>query len=200
MEYKFIGIIPAIGKENLRKICGKPLVGWSIEAAQQARGLDEIVVLTDDKDIGAYARKLGCRYKTVKSKTYLPALREIYRSKSYGGDFDGVVILHPSNPIRIGDIIDRAINTFKNTRADSVATGYMCEDFKWGEVWKSYFINDWCVEVHRIETVLDEDKLKGARCVNLVVSECYNHRIKTKYDFIKVEALMKYIYKTYGVL
>ena len=51
---KTLGIIPARGgskrlpRKNMRLLAGKPLVAWSIEAAQQARRLDRVVVSSDE--------------------------------------------------------------------------------------------------------------------------------------------------------
>ena len=54
---KFLGIIPARGgskrlpKKNIKELCGRPLVEWSIEAAKQSKYVDSIVVSSDNKNI-----------------------------------------------------------------------------------------------------------------------------------------------------
>jgi N-acylneuraminate cytidylyltransferase len=60
-----VAIIPARGgskripRKNIRPFHGKPIMAWSIEAAQNAGCFDHIVVSTDDEEIAALARTLG---------------------------------------------------------------------------------------------------------------------------------------------
>lgn len=61
-----IGIICARGnskrlpKKNTLEICGKPLIQWSIEAAQQSR-LEDIYVSTEDVEIADISKQLGAK-------------------------------------------------------------------------------------------------------------------------------------------
>ncbi len=58
-------MIPARGgskripRKNIRLFCGKPMIAWSIEAAQTANCFDRIFVSTDDQEIAAIATGLG---------------------------------------------------------------------------------------------------------------------------------------------
>lgn len=58
-------VIPARGgskripRKNIREFCGKPMIAWSIEAAQESACFECIVVSTDDEEIAAVARQLG---------------------------------------------------------------------------------------------------------------------------------------------
>lgn len=60
-----IAIIPARGgskripRKNIRKFRGKPMIGWSIEAALSCGCFDHVVVSTDDEEIADIARNLG---------------------------------------------------------------------------------------------------------------------------------------------
>ena len=46
--------------KNLRPLRGRPLIGWTIAAAQASRRLDRVVLSSDDPDIIAAAETLGC--------------------------------------------------------------------------------------------------------------------------------------------
>ena len=52
-----LGVIPARGgskgiiRKNIKSICGKPLVAWSIAAAQKSKLLDDFIVSTEDEEI-----------------------------------------------------------------------------------------------------------------------------------------------------
>nr|VFK27762.1 MAG: N-acylneuraminate cytidylyltransferase [Candidatus Kentron sp. MB]VFK30248.1 MAG: N-acylneuraminate cytidylyltransferase [Candidatus Kentron sp. MB]VFK75150.1 MAG: N-acylneuraminate cytidylyltransferase [Candidatus Kentron sp. MB] len=60
-----IAIIPARGgskrilRKNIRDFCGKPMIAWSITAAQESGLFDCIIVSTDDKEIADIAKVWG---------------------------------------------------------------------------------------------------------------------------------------------
>ena len=60
-----LSVIPARGgskrvpRKNIRDFCGKPMIAWSIEAAQRSGCFDRIAVSTDDAEIAEVARAFG---------------------------------------------------------------------------------------------------------------------------------------------
>jgi CMP-N-acetylneuraminic acid synthetase len=60
-----LAIIPARGGskgvpgKNIRKLAGKPLIAYSIEAALESEHVDHVVVSTEDEQIAAAAREWG---------------------------------------------------------------------------------------------------------------------------------------------
>lgn len=60
-----LAVIPARGgskripRKNIRTFCGRPMIAFSIAAAQDSGCFDRIVVSTDDDEIAALARDLG---------------------------------------------------------------------------------------------------------------------------------------------
>jgi N-acylneuraminate cytidylyltransferase len=60
-----IAIIPARGgskripRKNIKDFCGKPIIAWSIEAAQNSKLFDHIIVSTDDVEIADVAKVWG---------------------------------------------------------------------------------------------------------------------------------------------
>lgn len=60
-----VAIIPARGgskripRKNIREFCGKPIIGWSIEAAKASGCFDKVIVSTDDDEIASIAQKYG---------------------------------------------------------------------------------------------------------------------------------------------
>ena len=67
-----IAVIPARGgskritKKNIRPFFGKPIIGWTIEAARDSGCFDKIVVSTDDDEIAQVARSLGAEVPFVR--------------------------------------------------------------------------------------------------------------------------------------
>lgn len=100
----------------MRMIDGKPLIYYSIEAAQQSKILDAFVVDTDDDNIANIASEAGAL--VLKRPTELAqdhssvvdvALRVINKFEEKGETFDIIVLLQPTSPIRTGNNIDEAI-------------------------------------------------------------------------------------------
>ncbi len=60
-----IALIPARGgskripRKNIKFFCGKPIIAWSIEAAQTTGVFDAVIVSTDDDEIASVARAHG---------------------------------------------------------------------------------------------------------------------------------------------
>ena len=60
-----IAVIPARGgskripRKNVRAFAGRPMIGWSIEAALRSDLFDQVVVSTDDDEIASIALQEG---------------------------------------------------------------------------------------------------------------------------------------------
>jgi len=117
---RVIAIIPARGGskglpgKNIRPLCGKPLIAWSIERALQSHYVDAVVVTTDNQEIADVALRYGAEVPFLRPAhlasdtatsvdTVLHAL-DHYRD-TLGKTFDYVVLLEPTSPLReVGDI------------------------------------------------------------------------------------------------
>lgn len=60
-----LAVIPARGgskripRKNIKPFCGKPMIAWSIEAALESGCFDQVIVSTDDEEIGKVAIQHG---------------------------------------------------------------------------------------------------------------------------------------------
>ena len=132
-----IGIIPARGGskglpgKNIRPMCGKPLIAWTIEKALQSRHLDVVMVSTDSLEIAAIAREHGAEVPflrpadlatdTANSYDVIRHALGYYR-QSVGRDFVYTALLEPTSPLREDDDIDRVLAALD-------ARGFRPEDF-----------------------------------------------------------------------
>jgi CMP-N-acetylneuraminic acid synthetase len=114
-----IALIPARGGskglpgKNIRPICGKPLIAWSIQRGLESKIVDCVCVSTDSEEIAAVARMAGADVPFLrpaslaadKSPT-LPAVEhalDFYATQ--GRRFDYIILLEPTSPLRHpGDI------------------------------------------------------------------------------------------------
>lgn len=73
-DIKTLAIIPARGgskglpRKNILPLCGKPLLAYSIEAAQAASRVDRIVVSTEDEEIAEVALRYGAEVPFLRPK------------------------------------------------------------------------------------------------------------------------------------
>jgi N-acylneuraminate cytidylyltransferase len=119
-----LAIIPARGgskglpRKNLRPLAGHSLLAWSIAAAHEARGLDAVVVSTDDEEIAAVAEALGAEVPFIRPSDLarddtpdLPvfehALRWLERDRGWAPEL--VVQLRPTSPFRPAGMVDEAL-------------------------------------------------------------------------------------------
>ncbi len=135
-----LAVIPARGGskrlpgKNLKPLCGKPLIAWSIEAAKQSRHIDCTVVSTDDPAIADAARKYGAETPFIRPSnlaTDTSGTVEVieHALKWYENElnrrFDFVVLLQPTSPLRTAEEIDEAVELLKKKGADAVIS--VCE-------------------------------------------------------------------------
>jgi CMP-N,N'-diacetyllegionaminic acid synthase len=134
---RILGFIPARGgskgvyKKNIRLVNGKPLLAYSIENALGSKYIDRVVVSTDDAEIADVSRRYGAvvipRPKKIsgdKSPTYDAIFHAVDWLKERNEDFDVVVVIEPTSPLRKNDDLDNAITLFlKNiSTADSLVS------------------------------------------------------------------------------
>ena len=125
---KILAIIPARGGskglpgKNIKPLCGKPLIGWSIEQAQASEYIDEIFVSTDSREIATVAERYGIKVHflrpselatdTSPSSAFVLHTIDYYRNK--GQEFDYILLLEPTSPLRDVDDINIAIEQLLN--------------------------------------------------------------------------------------
>lgn len=120
--------------KNIDKICGKPLIVWSIEQAKKSKLVDEIVVSTDCDNIASVSRDNGAKVyfmrpdhlsddESGKWQVWQHAITE-YR-KITGNDMDIFLDLDCTSPLRNVSDIDNAINLYISSNVDAVFS--ICE-------------------------------------------------------------------------
>lgn len=135
---KVMAIIPARGGskrlpgKNLLLLNGKPLIGWTIEAAQKSKYIDTILVSTDDQKISDISQQFGIKIPELRpemlaSDTASTQSVVFYTLEKFGKDIDIVMILQPTSPLRTSEHIDEALELFIQKEAFSVVSVTPCE-------------------------------------------------------------------------
>jgi CMP-N,N'-diacetyllegionaminic acid synthase len=130
-----LAVIPARGgskgvpQKNIRALGGRPLIGYTIAAAQEARRLARTIVSTDDAEIAEVARGLGAQVPFLRpadlasdSARAIPVLQHALAAceAEDGRRYDAVLMLQPTTPFRTAADIDAAVELLERTGADSV--------------------------------------------------------------------------------
>lgn len=136
MKKKILGIIPAragskgIKDKNIINLNGKPLIAHSIEVGLKSKYIDKVVVTTDGEEIAKVARKYGAEVPFLRpndlaldtSKTIDAVIHCIDELKKLGEEYDYIVLLQPTQPLRQAWHIDEAIELIMNKNEDALVS------------------------------------------------------------------------------
>lgn len=133
---KILAVIPARGgskgvaRKNIRPVCGKPLIAYTIETALAARNLlHRSIVSTDDPEIKAIACEYGADVPFLRPPELagdrvptLPVLQHAVRfvEEADGVALDWVLLLQPTAPLRVIEDIEASVTLAHQNSCDSV--------------------------------------------------------------------------------
>lgn len=120
---RVLGVIPARGgskgvpRKNLRPVAGEPLVAHAIRAARDSKRLSAFLTTTDDDEIAEVAA--GCGSPVLRRRPDLAAddtpMVDVvldalaHAEREAGEEYDAVVLLQPTSPVRTGKDIDASL-------------------------------------------------------------------------------------------
>lgn len=104
-----VAIIPARGgsrripRKNIRPFFGRPIIEYSIEAAQLSGLFDEIVVSTDDDEIGTIAIGLGAGVHTRQPDDGTRGTQEVTQQvlREINADHEYACCIYPCAPLML---------------------------------------------------------------------------------------------------
>jgi CMP-N,N'-diacetyllegionaminic acid synthase len=123
-----------LGK-NLRNLHGKPLMTYTIEQALQSRLFEHVVVSTDSDEIAEMAKTYGAEAWFLRPAELatdeapkLPVIRHAFleAEKHYGQEFEILVDLDATSPLRSVDDINGAYDQLIAEDADMLITASPC--------------------------------------------------------------------------
>lgn len=115
--------------KNIRPLAGKPLIGYTIEAALDSR-LDRVIVSTEDETVASIARSFGAEVPFLRPRelatdeasslsVLLHALHFLEKENFFP---EAVVFLQPTSPFRSPKHINAGLELLKKSDVDSVAS------------------------------------------------------------------------------
>jgi len=111
-----LALIPARGaskripRKNIKLLNGKPLIGWTIDAALKTSSIKRVVVSTDDEEIASIAKTLGADVPFMRpnkiAEDSSPGIDTALHAIEQLSEFDWLILLQPTSPLRTAADID----------------------------------------------------------------------------------------------
>jgi len=131
---RVLALIPAragskgLPGKNIRPMCGKPLIGWTIERALQSKYIDTVLVSTDGEEIAGIARDFGAEVPFLrpeaisgdKASSYDVIDHALDHYAALGSHYDYLLLLEPTSPLREPGDLDALLEKLMATGADSI--------------------------------------------------------------------------------
>jgi CMP-N,N'-diacetyllegionaminic acid synthase len=227
---KVLGVIPARGSskrfpnKNIRMLAGKPLIAWTIEAAQKTKRLTDYLLTSDAllitdvaKNYGApvpFIRPAELATDTVRNiEVVAHALKFMETEKHIV--YDIIVLLQPTSPIRNPAHIDQAVDMLWESDLDSVASvkgpfkkrdpilkairNGVLEDYCPVEDpanTEPFYIYNAALYAVKRDYFIKHNKLISPRQVPLIMDPIYSVDVDTEADFLMAETYLNFLAKT----
>ncbi len=131
---EILAIIPARGGskglpgKNIKPLLNRPLIAYSIKAAQESNLITRIIVNTDSEEIATIAKEYQAEVfmrpaelgsdDTTDLEVFVQQLNVMKEIENYVPVY--VVQLRPTSPVRLPDMIDNCIQQLIESNADSL--------------------------------------------------------------------------------
>ena len=123
-----VAVIPARGGskglpgKHLLEAGGKPVIAWSIEGAQASRHIDRLILSSEDAEIIGVARRWGCEVPFVRPADLAGDTAKIedaliHALDALGNEYDYLVLLQATSPLRAAEDIDACLDMCARTNA-----------------------------------------------------------------------------------
>jgi len=133
MTKRVLAIIPARGgskglpRKNIISLAGKPLIAWTIEASLRSKYITKTIVSSDDDEIKSVSFDYGAEVidRPVNLATDEASSESVIKHavdylKCNGEEFDIIILLQPTSPLRTTEHIDNAFKMMFDSQAESV--------------------------------------------------------------------------------
>ncbi|PAF51230.1 hypothetical protein BKH43_03115 [Helicobacter sp. 13S00401-1] len=132
---KTLALIPArsgskgLAHKNIKPLCGKPLLAYTIQAALESGVCDYTLVSTDSKEYADIAIDYGAKVPFLRSKeassdtanSTLVITESLKSLKALGLEFETLIFLQPTSPLRQASDIKAAFKQYLESKEDVVS-------------------------------------------------------------------------------
>lgn len=121
-----------VQNKNLRPFAGSSLLEVKLAQLKRIKGLDGIIVNSNDDTMLGIAEKMGC--ETVKRDPYYASnevsMSDVYKNMAENCDCDVIAYINVTNPLLKDETIEKAIEEYKNMKDfDSLNSAHLVKEF-----------------------------------------------------------------------
>lgn len=132
---RVLAVVPARGgskgipRKNLADVAGRPLLAWTLKAAQDSGVVDELIVSTDDAEIATVARRWGASVPFLRpaelGRDEVHAVHTVLHAldwfeATHGALPEVVLMLLPTSPLRRPEDIRACVNLMQRRDTPAV--------------------------------------------------------------------------------
>lgn len=148
---KSVALIPVRGGsksiplKNIKEICGKPLVYWTIKAANECLAIDKVYVATDSQLIRDTVEKFSFDKVSVIDRgadtaTDTASTESVMLEFASKYEFDNIVLIQATSPLLKSSDLDKGFELYEEDGTDSVLSAVRQKRFNWEKDDKGYAV------------------------------------------------------------
>lgn len=204
--------------KNIRDLCGKPLIAYSIDVARAFTDDENICVSTDSAQIRQVVEQYGLKvpflrpdYLATDTATSNDVLiHAVNFFKEQGREYKRLCLLQPTSPLRAVEDVEGAIALYRDdidmvvSVMKSHAPAVLCQDDKDGFVQLTYnkksvgrqqladmYEYNGAIYVISVQSLMEKGMGGFSKRVKYVMSKEHSADIDDIYDFYQVESILK---------
>lgn len=204
--------------KNIKNLCGKPLIAYSIDVARAFTSDENICVSTDSETIKKVVEEYGLKvpflrpdYLATDTATSNDVLvHAVNYFKEQGKIYKKLCLLQPTSPLRTVEDVEGAINLYRDdidmvvSVTKSHAPAVLCHDDENGFVQLVYnkkavgrqqladmYEYNGAVYVMNVSSLIEKGMSGFTKRVKYVMSKEHSVDIDDIYDFYQVESILK---------
>lgn len=126
----------SIPLKNIKNICGKPLVYWTVKAAQESKHIDKVYVSTDSDIIKDVVDKFEFSKvevigRSAETATDTASTESVMIEFANNYEFDNFVLIQATSPLLTAEDLDMGMELFNEHDVDSVLSTVRQKRFCW---------------------------------------------------------------------
>lgn len=217
-------VIPARGGskglpgKNIKELCGKPLIGYSIDVARTVTSDENICVSTDDPQIVDVVERYGLHVPFIRPSEYATdtattndvLIHAINFYESQGRHFSKLLLLQPTSPLRTATEVREAMALYRNdidmvvSVVESHAPAVLCNENESGFVeliynkratgrqsFSAFYEFNGAIYVINTESLKEKGLFGFTKRVKYVMPKETSIDIDDIYDFMLVDNIIK---------
>lgn len=154
---KNIAIIPArsgskgLKDKNIKELCGKPLLAYSIECAIESQKFDKIFVSTDSLEYASIAEKYGADASFLRSKhnsgdmagSWEVVKEVVMHLEKQNEYYDRIMLLQPTSPLRTIEDVNQSFRLMEEKEANAIVS---VTEVEHSPLWCNTLREDLCMD------------------------------------------------------